>query len=552
MSEPPSPDTVPPGPADAAANVPAPLDAEPSWEVTPSAIAPDDPLLACLMILTKIFHRPLSASALSAGLPIDDSGMSPELFLRAAERTGFSARLLRKPLRTVSSLSLPAVLLLRDRRACVLTKIEAPDGAIVVVPESGDGERRITLNKLEAQYEGLALITQQEYRFDNRAEDIAPLRRRSWFWGTLASLWRVYLQVALAAILINLFALASPLFIMNVYDRVVPNNAISTLWVLAVGAATVFGFDFLLRTIRGYFIDVAGKSADTQLSAAIFQQVLGMRLASRPTSAGAFANTLREFDPLRDFFTSATLATLIDLPFALFFIAVVWGVAGPLAIVPAAAVPIVVGMGILLQFPLSAVVKRTFREAAQKHALLVEALGGLETIKSISAEGPVQKQWERFVGMTAISSMKSRFLSSIATNTSAFMQNSVTVCVVIYGVHLISAGELTVGALVAATILSGRAMAPLAQVASLLTRLQQSRISLQALDQIMQLPVERPPTKSFLSRHEFMARSNFATSSSTTRTRKWPRSTASASGFSRARKWESSGAWDRAKAPSSR
>ena len=280
------------------------------------------------MILTKIFHRPLSASALSAGLPIDDSGMSPELFLRAAERAGFSARLLRKPLRTVSSLSLPAVLLLRDRRACVLTKIEAPDGAIVVVPESGDGERRITLNKLEAQYEGLALITQQEYRFDNRAEDIAPLRRRSWFWGTLASLWRVYLQVALAAILINLFALASPLFIMNVYDRVVPNNAISTLWVLAVGAATVFGFDFLLRTIRGYFIDVAGKSADTQLSAAIFQQVLGMRLASRPTSAGAFANTLREFDPLRDFFTSATLATLIDLPFALFFIAVVWGVAG--------------------------------------------------------------------------------------------------------------------------------------------------------------------------------------------------------------------------------
>jgi ATP-binding cassette subfamily C protein LapB len=209
-------------------------------------------------------------------------------------------------------------------------------------------------------YSGYALFARPELRFDRRAEQVESPGAGNWFWGTLAQAWPIYAEVVLAAMLINAFALTSPLFIMNVYDRVVPNNALETLWVLAAGALTVFLFDFLLRNLRGYFVDSAGKMADVKLASRIFEHVLGIRMAARPASAGAFANNLREFESLRDFFTSASLVTLVDLPFVLFFILIVWWLGGPIAIVPAVAVPLVIGVGLCLQVPLNRVVRRTF------------------------------------------------------------------------------------------------------------------------------------------------------------------------------------------------
>jgi ATP-binding cassette subfamily C protein LapB len=392
------------------------------------------------------------------------------------------------------------VLLLKDGKSCVLERIEKGETARLIFPETGVGVRPVPMGELARDYIGYAIFAHPEYRLDGRVEMIEAAPPKSWFWGTLAEFWPIYSEVLLAALLINLFALATPLFIMNVYDRVVPNQAIETLWVLAIGVAVVFLFDFLLRNLRSYFADVAGRGADAIIASRLFERMMGMRMAVRPPSAGALASQMREFETLRDFFTSATLLTLVDLPFIFLFIGIIWFIGGPIAYVPLTAVPIIVIAGILLQIPMHRVVNRTVRESAQKHALLFEAIGGLETVKGMGAEGRLQRDWETFVDRTSDTATKARSLSTIAVSIAALGQNMVMVGVVIFGVYLIAEGELTVGALVACTILAGRAMAPLAGVAGVCTRFQQSRAALKGLDQIMHLPVERPSERTFLSR----------------------------------------------------
>lgn len=323
---------------------------------------------------------------------------------------------------------------------------------------------------------------------------------RGWFWGTLWGFWPVYSHVFLASVAINCFALALPLFIMNVYDRVVPNASIENLWVLTGGVVTVFAFEFLLRNLRGFFVDAAGKTADVLITSRLFGQLLATRLDAKPPSAGAMANNLREFEALREFFTSSSLMALVDLPFALLFIFFIWAVAGPLAYLPLLALPVVLLVGCLVQNPLRRVVERTQREANQKHAILVEAIGGIETIKASTAEDHIGKTWEHFVGLTAKSAGRARLLAGIATSFAQLAAQLTTVLVVVAGVYQIAAGSLTTGALVAATLLTGRALAPLGAIASMLVRLQQSRVALKALDKVMKGPSERPTHKTFARR----------------------------------------------------
>jgi ATP-binding cassette, subfamily C, bacterial LapB len=425
-----------------------------TWRAPGGGLATEDALLGCVVILTRLLERPTSAQALTAGLPLADGQLSPELAVRAVERAGLAARLVRQPLDRISALTLPCVLLLENRSACVLVNLLPGERALVAVPETGGGTIELPLAGIAERYVGYALFARPQLRLDRRAEQVGDAQPRSWFWGTLAQAWPIYSEVLLAAVLINLFALASPLFIMNVYDRVVPNRAIETLWVLAGGVAIVFVFDFALRNLRAYFVDSAGRMADLKLASRIFEQVMGICMAARPASAGAFANNLREFESLRDFFTSATVVTLVDLPFVLLFIGIVWLIGGPVALVPAMAVPLVIGLGLILQVPLNRVVRRTFQEAAQKHGVLVESISGLETIRSVGAEGRMQRDWERFVSATAHSGMRARLLSGIVVNFSLLVQNLVTAGVVIVGVYRIAEGLMTVGALVGCTIIT--------------------------------------------------------------------------------------------------
>lgn len=460
----------------------------------------DNPLLQCLVILTKLFNKPFSANTLKAGLPLVNNCFTPELFIRAAERAQLSARLIKRPLSQLTEAFLPIVLLLKDGQACILLKYLDEKNAQIILPNAGEEILDLSIKDLKANYSGYALFARPINTFDARTENTVTPRPYSWFWGTLLKSWTIYSEVIIASFLINLFALASPLFVMNVYDRVVPNNAIETLWVLAIGVAIIFSFDLIIRTLRGYFIDIAGKKTDILLGRMIFEQVLGTQRIAHPRSAGAFANHLHEFESFRDFFTSSTLTTLIDLPFALLFIFVIWTLHHELALVPLYAMPLVIFFSLLIQFPLHKVIQQTFRAGAQKHALLIETLTGMETLKTTGAESTMQQKWEQLIDQIAQFSLKSRFLSALSINFSIFVQQMSTVVIIIYGVYLIAEGELTMGGLIACSILTGRALAPLAQIATLFTRYHHSIAALHALNQVMKMPLERPLGTHFLHR----------------------------------------------------
>ncbi len=295
----------------------------------------------------------------------------------------------------------------------------------------------------------------------------------------------LYAQVALAAALINVFALATSLFSMTVYNKIVPNNATDSLIALMIGILIVLIFDFVLRSLRGYFIDVAGQNIDRQLGEALFARLLSMRLADRTTSNGAFAGLLREFETLREFFTSATLAAVVDVPFILLFLFVIWLVAGPLVLISGLAIPIILAIAWGSQPVLARLAAQGLGQGLSKQGVLVEAIGGLETVKSSQAGPLLARRWRQAVGDHADSALRQRLVSALAINAAATLQSLVYVLTVCFGVAMIADHKLTSGALIAASILSGRCVAPLAQIASLLTRLSHTRSAYQALDRVM-------------------------------------------------------------------
>jgi len=457
-----------------------------------------DPLAACLAQAARLLGLPMSVDALIAGLPLDPEGLSPALFLRAAERAGLDARSIRADLERFPKLSLPAVLLLKERSACVLI---GRDGGEAQIVTAAGAEKRVPMTELARDYTGTALALSRAVRFEAGTGSERILAAHHWFWGTLARAWPLYGEVALASVLVNLFTMLSPIFFMNVYDRVVPNKAFDTFWVLAIGMALIYGFDFGLKLLRGWFIDVAGRRADMALSSALFEQVMARRLDAGRDSVGTLANNVREFESLREFFTSATMTSLIDLPFVLMFIAVIAMIGGwQMALVPVIAIPIVVLMGVALQAPLRDRIRRVFRATEAKHAILIETLGSIESVKALGAAAQMQRKWEEVVDYVARESLGTRLLSSLAINFSSWVQMMVGIATLAVGVYLVGDKLLTTGALIACTIIAGRALAPLSMVASLLTRYHQSMSALAALNAIMDAPRERPRERSFVHR----------------------------------------------------
>ena len=460
----------------------------------------DDPLLECLQILTRLHGHPLSTPALLGSLPLDTNAMTPSLLVRAAERNGYTARVLKRPLRRISNLVLPAVLLLEGDEACVLTAMPRGRSARVILLQSGDSEKTVKKRDLERQSTGYCIFAQPIPRSDERLREEVPAPGRMWLLGTLWRFRGYYFEAALAAMLINVLGLATALFIMNVYDRVVPNQAVDTLIVLAVGVAMAVGFEFLARNIRGYFLDVAARKADVLLGSTVFAHALGLRMQDRPPSAGAFASQLREYETLRDFLTSATLTAFSDLPFVLFFVWVIYLIGGPLYILPLSAVPLVLLVGLLAQIPLSMLMGRHVRESNLKHGLLVESVEGMETLKTLCAEGAMQGRWEDYTALTGQTGSRVRMISTGVVSFTTTVVQVVTIGIVVWGVHLVGAGTLSVGGLIACVILNGRGLAPLSQVASLLARYQHARMAYFILDGLMRRPGERTAGKNFLHR----------------------------------------------------
>lgn len=461
-----------------------------------------DPLLSALEFLGKALGKPVNRATATAGLPLVGGKLTPELFIRAASRQGLACRIVERDLRKLRSGWLPCVLILKENGAAVLTQLGRKTSEIVV-PETGDGVQQLPTKELEADYAGFVILVKSEFDFEKRAQHDPVPRSRSWFWGTLWRFRGIYARVAIASLVINCFALTSSLFIMNVYDRVVPNQAFETLYVLATGAAIVFLFDFILKMLRAHFVDRAGQRADIVLGSALFEQILGMKFAAKPASAGAFASQARAYESLREFFTSASMVALVDLPFVLFFALIVYLIGGVLALPLMLGLTLALLIGLLSQGPLSRAVKRGYQAANQRHALVVESISALEMVKGQNAESQLQTRMEDAIRESSAAEISSRGVSAFATNCTMLLQQLVSIGIVILGVYQIKEGNLTMGGMIACVILGGRGMAPLGQVASLFTRLQQSRTALQGLNQIMELPTERSEGKQRVSIEEF-------------------------------------------------
>ena len=354
------------------------------------------------------------------------------------------------------------------------------------------------MQRLQDEHDGLVITATPLSSFDSQTRFDTFRQANHWFWDVFSRLRGHYGDCVVAAVLINLLGLVSSLFSMNVYDRIIPNAAMHSLWVLAIGVLLAGLLDLGLRTLRAHVLDDAGKRADLVLSATIFRQTLNLRPVDRPSSSGQFAGQLREFESVRDFVSSTTLVALTDLPFSLLFFGVVFFIGGPLVWVPAGAAALIIVIGFVSQLPIRQTVERYQFENTQKHAFLVEALERLETIEALGARSSMQGRWERVCAITARSAMGSRFISSLTLNLSQFVQQTANTALIVFGVYLILNGQLTTGALIGCSILSGRALGPLGQIAGLMARWQHTRTAFNSVDKLMRLPVRNDPHQTYI------------------------------------------------------
>ncbi|QYK01165.1 type I secretion system permease/ATPase [Shewanella psychrotolerans] len=455
------------------------------WTVSASQRVTVDPLLDSLVLLTEYFGSPCSSESLAAGLPLSGSVLTPELVPQAAGRAGLTAKLTRKGLDQISPIFLPCILLLKDKKACLLREINFDnDRAVIQLPETG-GEEQLSIEALEAMYVGYLFLVKQQYRGDMGFDLHQHDNKSHWLLQTLKDSAPIYRDALIASVLVNLFALVSPLFIMNVYDKVVPNLAFESLWVLAIGAGIAYIFDLILRQLRAYLIDVAGKKVDIIVSSRLFAKAIGIPLEKRSPSVGGMARQLGEFDSIREILTSATITTLVDLPFAVFFVIIIYIVAGDLALIPLVGGAIIIIYTLIMQPRLKAAIEESNKFASLKHGHLIESLASLESIKSSGAEGLVQKSWQQMIGHTANWQLKAKKISTSVTNIANFTVQLSVVCVVILGVYRVADNDISMGGIIAAVILSSRAISPMAQLAGLMTRGNHTASALRQLDQIM-------------------------------------------------------------------
>ncbi|MFJ6023517.1 type I secretion system permease/ATPase [Brevundimonas sp. NPDC092305] len=461
-----------------------------------AARAVEDPLREGLSLLAAELGRPTTPAQLGDGMALDDGRLPLDQVEKAMRRAGLSARATPLGVEEAPESLLPALLLMRDGGVRVLMS-KAGGEAVVLSPETGGGEGRLPLADLKAAHAGLIVFARPLYTGDARAGGYAKAAPGHWLRGPLKQAWPSLIEIGVAAVFANLLAIATSLFSMQVYDRVVPTSNFGTLWVLASGVFLAIGAELLLRLLRSHLLDVAGRRLDLRLSSVLFEQVMQIRLSARPGSTGAFSSQVREFETVREFFTSSTLAALTDAPFILVFIGIIALLGGPVALAPLAAVALMLAPAFFLQRRLAQLSRDNLREGAVKQGLLLETVEHLETVKATRAEGRNLRLWEMLSDQLADAGAKGRNISSTLTYAAAAAQQLAYMGVVVIGVYEIAAGRMTTGALVACSLLVSRAVSPTAQFTAILARWQHVKVALEGLDQLMASPVERPAGREF-------------------------------------------------------
>ena len=478
-----------------------------------------DPLLQCLVLFTQLYHKPFTAEALMAGLPTAPSGgtlrlfslkSSKSLFSRAASRAGLKSSLVQRKLSDISPLQLPMILLLNNSQACILDSISKDrESCKIILPAEEALEETVPLKTLEEDYTGFAFLIKRPFVYNEHDSLTLDVKNKHWFWDTLKLSKNLYRDVIYATVLVNLFVLASPLFTMSVYDRVIPNNAKETLWVFAIGVLVVYVLDTFLKFTRAMLLESAGKKSDIIMSSIIFEKVLDLKMASHPKSVGSFASNLKDFDSIRSFLTNATLTALVDFPFAILFLLLIGYIGGWIVVVPILMMLLILAYALFMRNALKESIEETHKASAAKSSIMIEALQNIETLKTLGSTGQVQWAWEEATGEIAQKSLKSRLISTSISTVTGFLTQLTTVLSVIVGVYLIGEHELTMGGLIAIIIISSRTVAPMGQAAALIANYADAKSAYDVLNTIISQPSERPHGKKFITRPQLQGEIEF-------------------------------------------
>ena len=457
-----------------------------------------------LVDLAKYYQQKLDKKTLLESMALRENNIDNRL--RLGEAAGFDLKLVSYSLKEIIEPLLPVILLLKER-AALLLEIDTKNKRYLLLDDQTEAlwVSEETLKKL---YTGKMFLAKTIAPSSSLKKEYVSSKKH-WFWDSLKFSSSLYVDVFVATFLLNIFALMTPLFVRNVYDRVVPNAAFDTLYILASGIILVYLFDLLFRFLRTYLLEVAGKKSDIIISSKIFEHILNMKLSHKFKSVGAFASNIKEFDTLRNFLSSATLTMLVDLPFTVLFLFVIYLLAGKIMLVPLIAGVLIILYGLLLTRPLKKHIDETSKLASWKNGVLIESLSAMETIKSFGLNSMMQWRWEESVSEIAHSNMKSKILTTSMTTLTNFVVQVSNVLVIILGVYAIHEKELTMGGLIAVTMLTSRALTPLVQISSLIINYEYAKSSYGILNNIYNLPVERDQDKTYITRERIEGRIEF-------------------------------------------
>ena len=450
------------------------------------------PLHESVVFLARFLGTPVQVERLRDSLSLQDlehgGALTPDALGDLLRHAGLVGSML--PVgRPRRGTELPALLLGEGGRCLVAVSLQ--DGRFECHVPGIDGSTWLSAEAMAQEVpQARWMAVRPAMHFDTRSLLYTLPKAKRWFWDTFNRNRWMFAWALLGTLALNLFGTLVPFYSMAVYDRVIPNNAMGSLGVLTVAAVMIVGFELVMRLLRSHLLEAAARRIDVALSAQVFAQCLRMRAASRPASGGVLANTVRDFEAVREFFATSTLTVLGDLPFMLLYLAVIALVGGWLALVPLAAIPILLGIALLARRPLARKVNESMQETSQRTAHLFETMNGLDNIKSLGAEAWSRRKWESLTQAIAHNSLETREISSRVTYLNTMVLGLANVAVVAVGAILMNENAMTLGQIIAVSLLTGRALAPVSQIAGLVVRWEQTKLSYEALDKIMQAPTD--------------------------------------------------------------
>ena len=448
-----------------------------------------DGVIDQLLFLAHFFGKRADPVQLLADTPVTDGRITEAQILECAQRGGLSLSRAKKGVADFKASELPALVFAAEGGDPLI--LLRRDGDSFECVQAGiRGSVKLELSALTADYAGVAYFVRPLVFFDTRSLLYHLPRPRRWFWDTLLANKAIYGWALLATVLTNVFAAVIPFYTMSVYDRVLPNNALDSLWVLTGAVVVVALFDLVVKMLRSYLLESAARKADVAMSSHVFAQALRLRAANRPASGGVLANIVRDFESVREFVTSSTLTVLGDVPFMLFFLVLIALIGHWLVLVPLVLIPLTVAVSMLIRRPLTRILGSSMQESAQRTAHLFEVMNGVDTIKSLGAEAWARRQWEMLTVKISGNSVQMREWTSFGTYISLLVTNLSSILIVMFGALMVGAGDLTMGQLIAVSMLAGRAITPATQIAALIVRYEQTRQALDALDKIMESPTD--------------------------------------------------------------